>query len=186
MKPEGNNSEADVLRIDEVAYPGGPGRIGLTLCPGRRVPRRLPGPWDRDLGQDLAAIRDWPAATVVTLIEDHEFHLLEVESLAEGVRERGMQWLHLPIVDCRAPDARFVSAWPAVGPRLHRQLVEGENILIHCRGGLGRSGTLAAQLLIEVGVDCSEAIRQVRAARRYAIDSGEQERYLHRLAGAEK
>ena len=182
MKHQEDNSGADVLRIDEVTYPEGPGLIGLTLCPGKRQLGGLAGTCERELGQGLAVIRDWPATTVVTLIEDQEFQRLEVESLPEEVRRRGMEWLHLPIVDCRAPDSRFISAWHAVGPRLHRKLAEGENILIHCRGGLGRSGTVAAQLLIEVGVDCREAIRQVRAARRYAIDSGEQEGYLHRLA----
>lgn len=175
-------SETDPLLIDEVAYPKGPGRIGLAICPGKCSPGARAGGWQRDLDRDLDLIRDWPASTVVTLIEDHEFHLLQVKRLPEEVRARSMAWLYLPIIDCSAPDKRFLEVWREEGPRLHQRLAAGENILIHCMGGLGRTGTVAAQLLIEAGVDAREAIRRVRAARPYSIESGSQEGYLHRLA----
>jgi predicted lactoylglutathione lyase len=38
---------------------------------------------NRDLAQDLAAIRAWGAAAIVTLIEDHEFDLLSLQGLPE-------------------------------------------------------------------------------------------------------
>lgn len=178
-------SETDPLHIDTVAYPGGPGRIGLTSCPGKRSPGGIAGVWERDLDRDLDVIRDWPASTVITLLEDDEFRRLEVEGLPDAVRARGMVWCHFPIVDCAAPDERFVSAWREAGPGLHRRLADGENILIHCMGGLGRTGTVAARILIEAGVDAREAIRRVRVARPYAIDSGSQQGYLHRMAERE-
>jgi hypothetical protein len=43
--------------------------------------------WDRDLNRDLDAIRDWGAATVVTLLEPEELTLLKVERLR-------MVWSH--------------------------------------------------------------------------------------------
>jgi len=175
-------SETDPLLIDELAYPEGPGRIGLTFCPGKRQSAGRSGHWSRDLGRDLDMIRDWSASTVVTLIEDHEFSLLQVERLPDEVRARGMTWLHFPIIDCSAPDKRFLEAWREEGPRLHQRLAGGENVLIHCMGGLGRTGTVAAQLLIEANIDAREAIRQVRTARPFAIETGSQTAYLHRLA----
>lgn len=36
--------------------------------------------------------------------------------------------------------------------------------MLHCRGGLGRTETIAARLLVEFGMDPHEAIRRVRAA----------------------
>jgi len=175
-------SETDPLLIDQLAYPEGPGRIGLAICPGKCSPGARAGGWQRDLGQDLDLIRDWPASTVVTLIEEHEFNLFQVRRLPDEVRARGMAWVHLPIIDCSAPDKRFLEAWREEGPRLHQRLAAGENVLIHCMGGLGRTGTVAAQLLIETGIDAMEAIRRVRAARPYSIESRGQEEYLHRLA----
>ena len=57
---------------------------------------------------------------------------------------------------------------------------QGDNVLVHCRGGLGRSGTIAALLLIEFGVPNDQAIIKVRNARPGAIDIAEQEEYVSR------
>ena len=57
-------------------------------------------------------------------------------------------------------------------------LREGRNILVHCRGGLGRAGTIAARLLIEIGIDPKIAISEVRAVRPGAIETVEQEKYV--------
>ena len=57
---------------------------------------------------------------------------------------------------------------------------QGDNVLVHCRGGLGRSGTIAALLLIEFGLPNDQAIIKVRIARPGAIDIAEQEEYVRR------
>ena len=57
-------------------------------------------------------------------------------------------------------------------------LREDRNILVHCRGGLGRAGTIAARLLIEIGIDPKIAISEVRAVRPGAIETVEQEKYV--------
>ena len=62
--------------------------------------------------------------------------------------------------------------------RLHQMIKQGDNVLVHCRGGLGRSGTIAALLLIEFGLLNGLAIAQVRIARPGAIDIAEQEEYV--------
>lgn len=51
-------------------------------------------------------------------------------------------------------------------------------MLVHCRGGLGRAGTVAAALLIELGETPREALRKVRAARPGAVETRGQERYI--------
>ena len=50
--------------------------------------------------------------------------------------------------------------------------------LVHCKGGLGRAGTIATRLLIELGVAPREAINAVRQARPGTIETIEQERYV--------
>jgi protein-tyrosine phosphatase len=59
------------------------------------------------------------------------------------VRAHGMEWRHLPIRDVDVPDQRFEAAWALIGPELHDRLAAGDRILIHCRGGLGRTGLVA-------------------------------------------
>ena len=56
-------------------------------------------------------------------------------------------------------------------------------MLVHCRGGLGRAGTVAARLLVEFGEGPDEAMRRVREARsRYAIETKSQEAHVAHCA----
>jgi ADP-ribosyl-[dinitrogen reductase] hydrolase len=160
------------------------GRVGITFCPGKYDRHAMSGEWNRDLALDLNMIRDWGAAAVVTLLEPKELALLRVESLGEEVQRRNMLWFHLPIVDVSIPDERFEQAWDLAGEELRSILRSGSNVLVHCRGGLGRAGMIAARLLVELGMDPAEAIAHVRAVRPGAIETREQERFVReRVAG---
>lgn len=169
------NSDTSPLQIAEVVLEPGMGSLGLTLCPGKKDPTSN---WNRDLVKDLQVIRHWGATTVVTLIEDHEFQMLGVQTIAQDVRALGMSWLHLPIVDVSIPDHRFEDVWVIEGPKLHKRLDAGERILIHCRGGLGRTGLVAGRILVERGCNPKIAVQRVRAVRPHAIETSAQERYV--------
>lgn len=168
------------LRIDDLEV--GTGRLGLTICPGKKGDSVFGAPWDRDLGLDLDAVRAWGADVVVTLVESDELAALGAAGLGQAVRARGMVWRHLPIRDLGAPDDRGVASWREVSPELHRALDAGGRVLIHCRGGLGRAGTMSALLLIERGDTAQEAIARVREARPHAIETSAQIEFLERMA----
>jgi ADP-ribosyl-[dinitrogen reductase] hydrolase len=155
------------------------GRVGITFCLGNHDRQAMSGYWDRDLALDLDAIRDWGAAAVVTLVEAMELALLGVERLEEEeVLRRRMLWFHLPIVDVSIPDEAFERRWEVAGNQLRTLLRCGRDVLVHCRGGLGRAGTIGARLLIELGMEPAIAIREVRAVRPGAIEMREQEKYV--------
>lgn len=178
-----NRSIISPLRIDAVAVPGAGGLIGMTICPGKDEYAGLrysAGQWKRDMDLDLQVVRDWQAQALVTLIENFEFELLSVPELPEKAREFGIRWLHLPIVDVWVPDKAFEEEWERAGEELRRILRDGGRIVLQCRGGLGRTGLVAARLLIEFGMAPQEAIRRVRAARPGAIQTREQEEYVRR------
>jgi ADP-ribosyl-[dinitrogen reductase] hydrolase len=166
--------------LEIAAVSAGPalGRVGITFCPGKYDQRAMSGYWDRDLSIDLDAVRDWGAAVVVTLLEPKEIVLLRVEQLGEEVRRRGMSWFHLPIADVSTPDQGFEQNWVLAGDALRTLLRNGRGVLVHCRGGLGRAGTIAARLLIELGMEPAIAIDRVRAVRPGAIETREQEKYI--------
>ncbi len=159
------------------------GRLGITLCPGKKQRAAVSGSWERDLDVDLAAIRTWGATHLVTLIEDHEFDELDVRALPERAEAHGLRWHHLPIHDQCAPDAAFESLWEETLPILEAALQRGEGVVVHCKGGLGRAGTIAARLLLtlEKRVEVDEAMNRVREVRPNAIESREQELYLASL-----
>ena len=50
-------------------------------------------------------------------------------------------------------------------------LRNGEDVLVHCKGGLGRAGMMAARLLVELGMEPEAAIQAVRHARKGAIET---------------
>lgn len=56
----------------------------------------------------------------------------------------------------------FEDLWTYSGMRLRAILARGDNVVIHCRGGLGRTGTVAARLLVEFGDQQETAIWKVR------------------------
>ena len=166
------------LQIDEVRVPHAAGLIGMTLCPGKKIPGIYAGVWDRDLDLDMRAIKAWGAQALISLMEDNEFPELSVMELPDKTRACAMEWYHLPIRDVHAPDERFTEGWETVGPRIREILSDGGRVVVHCRGGLGRTGTVAARLLVEFGMKPKDAIKAVRKARPGAIETREQEKYV--------
>lgn len=171
-------STSHPLQIAEVRPYQGAGQIGITFCPGKVQPGAMSGSWHRDLGLDLDAIAEWNAASIVTLVEDHELQALQVTGMGVQVQARHMRWHHLPITDVSTPSAVFERHWNAAGEGLRAQLRAGFNLLVHCKGGLGRAGTVAARLMIELGVAPNDAVAAVRTARPGAIETSAQLAYV--------
>jgi ADP-ribosyl-[dinitrogen reductase] hydrolase len=90
----------------------------------------------------------------------------------------GLDWYHLPIRDVSIPSTAYETQWADVGEALRTRLLDGQAIVVHCRGGLGRTGLVAARLLIELGEKPATALQRVRAARPGAVETVEQEKYV--------
>ncbi len=86
--------------------------------------------------------------------------------LGKKVGARHMTWFHLPIRDVSVPDREWEEQWTNASGQLRGMLAAGFDILVHCKGGLGRSGCVSAQLLVEMGADPRVAITKAgRCAR---------------------
>lgn len=166
---------AHALDIDTLIMRAVPGRIGMSRCPGLAVCRG----WRRPaLEADLGALRAWGARVLVTLMEADELEYYGVGALPQAARAAGLDWLHLPIPDMGVPDAAFEARWASAGAALHARLGAGEHVVLHCFAGLGRTGTVAARLLVERGHAPEQAIAAVRAARPGTIQTPAQEAYV--------
>ncbi|MDQ2763373.1 MAG: dual specificity protein phosphatase family protein, partial [Pseudomonadota bacterium] len=111
---------------------------------------------------------------------------MRVLGLGAAIQALGMKWLHLPITDVSTPTAEWEARWTDERPFVHAVLDRGGKVLVHCKGGLGRAGTVAARVLIERGMAPGAAIAAVRRVRPGAIETSAQESYLKRLAGRPK
>ena len=153
-----------------------PGRIGLTIAPGKKG-AGLEGEWDRDMDEDLARLREaYGASMLVSLCEPQELAFLRIADLWHRAREVGLQVEAYPFPDGGVPPSR---AWlfPLIDALLWAAS-EGRTVVIHCRGGLGRSGLVAACALVARDKPAAEAMAIVRAARRGAIERDVQEEFI--------
>jgi len=116
--------------------------------------------------------RDFDAVAV--LVEDCELPY----SLDEW-EKRGVEVLHSPVPDFKAPTLDQLLEtlrW------IEEMVREGKRVLIHCSGGMGRSGTVAtAWLMYSRGLPLVEAIRRVRSLRPGAVETPDQVGVLREL-----
>jgi predicted protein tyrosine phosphatase len=150
------------------------GRIGITFCPGKHDLFAHTGAWQRDIEIDLDVIAAWGAKLVLTLLEPAEIRALKVPHLGQRIQSRRMEWRHLPIADYSVPTEAFEQQWTSQGREIREMLRNGDDVLVHCKGGLGRAGMIAARLLVELGMDPDEAIGSVRRVRKGAIETPSQ------------
>ena len=156
-------------------------KIGFSLCPGKKQEFPISGEaWDRCLNTDLELISNAGFDIVVTLIEQHEFVELGVEELGDTkTSEYGMRWIWAPINDGWIPS-------PDIASQLNLMidsLEERRSMFIHCKGGLGRAGSVVAWLLTHHGFSSSDAIGKVREVRPGSIETISQENWVNTRSG---
>lgn len=95
--------------------------------------------------------------------------------------EQGVPWAHdaFPITDFGVPDDVAVLRVRAAG--VAEALGGGENVLVHCAAGMGRTGLFATAVLVVSGVGLADALHRVRVAGSGA-ETLEQRRLLEQLA----
>ena len=131
--------------------------------------------------EDLEEWRREGVRAVVVLLESHELDYLGgLNAYLELLRERGFEVLHSPIRDFYIPT---VEQCLEIVEWIGRRVEEGKPVLVHCYGGLGRSGTVAACYLVyRYRMEPGEAIGLVRERRRGAIESPIQVGFVFKFA----
>ena len=85
--------------------------------------------------------------------------------------------IHFPIYDREAPS---ITQAYMVSKRIQRAMDQGERIAVHCKAGIGRTGTiLACWMIHQGGVGAQGAIERLRSIRPSYVQSREQEEFLY-------
>lgn len=152
------------------------GRLGMTLLPGKKADGVF-GRHERVLGVDALALRDdWKVALLVLLVQNDELERFQVPDFERVMSGVGIDVIRFPIADGGIPGD--VDETRMLVRTIQARLRDGVNVAIACRGGLGRTGTIAACTLIGAGLSPSKAIQAVRAARRGTIETSRQESFV--------
>ena len=171
LQPKGKHMPIQEHPFWNLALPQG--KLLLTPCPGT-----LSTP----LPTALEQLKEQGAATLITLITPHEMKEKNLDGFADAVATAGLEWLHLPITDDDSPKDPFEENWQRALPKLEQQLNVGSAIAIHCMGGSGRTGIVAARLMLDQGIELDDAITQIQALRPKAFSFPVQREYIQQFS----
>ncbi|WP_026959151.1 dual specificity protein phosphatase family protein [Aliagarivorans taiwanensis] len=147
----------------------------LLLCP-------CPGTKDADLSSSLQQLSQANSGAVLTAMTSEELAANGVDAIGKTSVIFDMQWFHLPIEDDTVPGEEWEARFQGFLPRFKQLINSGVNLAIHCKGGSGRTGLIAARLLLEYGVELDEAIARIRTVRPNAFNLEKQQSYIAQFA----
>lgn len=151
------------IRVDWLPVPW-LGRIGLTFAPGKKQASAQTGPWDRDLGADLARLRaEYGVSHLICLLEDAELTELSIERLPYQASAAGMAFHRLRVPDGGLPPD--TTAFRGLVAEAAAFAARGDHVVVHCKGGLGRAGTFGGAVLRQSGMGAEEALAALAKAR---------------------
>jgi atypical dual specificity phosphatase len=141
------------------------------VLPGKLGGMPRPGIID-ELEHDLQGLERLGVTVLVTLEEEAA---LDASALAR----RRLRVFHFPVVDMGVP--ALASTVHLCGAISH-WLQSGDVVALHCRAGLGRTGTLLACQLVWSGASAVEAIEAIRSINPRCIQSETQIEFLRSFA----
>lgn len=140
--------------------------IALSPLPGRV-----------NLEEDLQTISASGITHVLTLISDEELTHYKVPELKSRLSEKNISVMQSPITDYGLPSNEQMNSllqW------IHKRVKAHDNLLIHCVGGLGRSGTVMAVYakahLGKTGQEAIDYVREIRGSG--AVETEEQQNFV--------
>lgn len=153
--------------------------------PGRRgevYASRLPGFHRLQTEAELDAIEALGVERVVCLVPEAVLHKIHLAGpYLRSVRARfGPRFRIVAVEDHQVPetDEPFEQAVADVDAALSR----GEQVLVHCVGGCGRTGMFVSCVLVRAGLEPREAIAHFRRHRRCGPETAHQVAYVFRYA----
>lgn len=131
----------------------GEGYLAIMACPAVEA----------EAAASIANIARIGIKQVVSLLEPSEARNLGLEAERLDVKAHAMDFVAFPIPDMGLPAS--VEDFARITKMLFTQVCAGVNTLVHCRAGIGRSGLLAAGVLLHTGMSAEEAFAYVSKMR---------------------
>jgi protein-tyrosine phosphatase len=131
------------------------------------------------LNDEMNGLRDAGVEVLVSMLTPDEENELDLQGEAGAASMAGLDFVSCPTPDRGVPDAQtFRDLLRELAAALNRE----QNVVVHCRMGIGRSSLVAAGLLMSEGMSGSEAWKAVSTARGVPVpDTDEQRTWLHEV-----
>jgi protein-tyrosine phosphatase len=150
-----------------------PGRLALAARPRG-------GDWLED---EIANWKRHGVKTVLSLLTPDEEQELDLGNEAAEVKAQHLTFFSFPIVDRQVPSSE--DRLTRVLEQIDKELSSGKNVVVHCRHGIGRTGLVAACLLLTKGFNLEKALNRLTAARSVPLpETTEQRQWIERYAAS--
>jgi protein-tyrosine phosphatase len=142
---------------------------------GDNIIAMSPLPGKVNLAEDIQTIQAAGITKMVTLVSQEELEAKGLSDYFAMMEDAGIEVYHSPVVDYGLPRKAQVDS---IINFMELQKDGNENVLIHCMGGYGRSGTIMGCYAKVVLEDSNpiQFVRNVRGAE--AIETKEQEEFV--------
>lgn len=141
-----------------------PHRIAVTSCP----------PGDGDLAAHVAGWKAEGIDLVVSLQQLEERAKWGVLDEDRHCERRGIVFRSFPIADHDVPES--VDAFAEFTRDMHREVISGKSMLVHCLAGIGRTGLLTSGVLFLLGVPRASIGDVLRRSRGFAMPETDEQR----------
>lgn len=129
------------------------------------------------LAEELEQLRIEGVQVLVSLLPEDQEKNLELERESELCKSGGVEFVSFPISDHDVP-VSFSEAKSQIAG-IAAFLEDGKNVVIHCWGGIGRSGMIAAAVLFMRGIMPKQAFSLIQTARGERVpETPEQENWV--------
>lgn len=149
----------DIYQIERI----GSGSLSIMAKP-------VAGEWIDD---EFSAIARWGISCMVSLLEEREAIELGLRNEKELVLKYGMNFIAYPLPDRGLP--RSIRDYLTFTGRLYHEAAGGMHTVVHCRAGIGRTGLIAAGVLLHCGFAPLEAFQHISEQRGVAVPDTEEQ-----------
>lgn len=115
------------------------------------------------LQQEFAAIRTMGIDRIVSLLEPQEAMNIGLGDEQKIAEAHSMEFLSYPIPDMALPVS--LNSFALFTRQLNRDCTKGVNTLVHCHAGIGRTGLIAAGVLLHSDYSAVDAFSHLSEKR---------------------
>lgn len=153
----------DILTLDNGS------RLIFTPCPGTK---------GASVAESIQVLKEAGAQAMITMMTAAELKAHQTQSITDWCDALNISWFHLPVEDSCAPASQFEQAYATHQHALMALINNQTTLVIHCHGGSGRTGMMAAILMLAIGYEPGKVKTEIQTIRPKSLKSPVQVSYL--------